>query len=88
LIIDINHFLQRVHYFEIQNSNCKFPSGVKSRLANHLSFWENIGATIFVLDTIKNGYVIPFLENPNGLFKTNNRSAFQSADFVTQACLN
>lgn len=82
---DVDLFLQQVHYFEKQNSNSKFPSGVKGRLASHLSFWGKIGANTSVLDTIKNGYVIPFLENPNRLFKTNNRSAFQSTDFVTEA---
>jgi hypothetical protein len=42
-------------------SCCKDFKGVKGRLAKHIEFWMNIGASDFVLDTIRNGYVIPLL---------------------------
>jgi hypothetical protein len=37
------------------------------------------------LETLKKGYVIPFLENPVKMFKKNNRSAMKNAEFVDQA---
>ena len=54
-------FLSQVHFLEkldiSSGNNCK---GVKGRLAKHIDFWVKIGASDFILDTIRNGYVIPF----------------------------
>jgi hypothetical protein len=36
------------------------------------------------LETLKKGYVIPFLESPVKMFKKNNRSAMKNAEFVDQ----
>jgi len=38
-----------------------------------------------VLDTIQNGYVIPFLEPPMNMFLKNNKSSLKNADFVDHA---
>jgi hypothetical protein len=48
----------------MKNSEVASCNGVKGRLAKHIKFWEQIGANNFVLETLKKGYVIPFLENP------------------------
>jgi hypothetical protein len=82
---DIEVFLQKLHYFEMKNSDVASCHGVKGRLAKHIKFWEQIGANNFVLETLKKGYVIPFLENPVKMFKKNNRSAMKNAEFVDQA---
>ena len=58
---------------------------VKGRLAKNIKFWEKIGANNFALETLKKGYVIPFLENPVKMFKKNNRSAMKNVEFVDQA---
>ena len=58
--------------------------GVKERLAKNIKFWGKIGANNFVLETLKKGYVIPFLVNPVKIFKKNNRSAMTNAKFVDQ----
>ena len=55
---------------------------VKGRLAKNIKFWETIGANNFVLETLKKGYVIPFLENPVKMFKKNNKSVMKNAEFV------
>ena len=34
--------------------------GVKGRLAKHGEYWVKIGASDFVLSTVKEGYIIPF----------------------------
>jgi hypothetical protein len=44
-----------------------------------------IGASSFVLDTIKDGYVIPFIEPPIQMCFKNNRSALGNEEFVSQA---
>lgn len=38
-----------------------------------------------MLDTIQNGYVIPFLEPPMNMFLKNNKSSLKNADFVDHA---
>ena len=43
------------------------PAVVKGRLRAHLSFWVEIGAPPWVLDTIRSGYVIPFESTPSGI---------------------
>ena len=78
-------FLEQVRYFE-ENSYCNESfKGVKGRLAKHADYWEKIGASSFVVDTIKNGYVIPFLEPPCKSFFENNKSAINNSEFVTEA---
>ena len=55
-------FLAQIHYFERLEVECNpYFKGVKGRLAKHLEFWIKIKASYFVIDTIRNGYVIPIL---------------------------
>jgi hypothetical protein len=49
---------------------------------------EKIGANNFALETLKKGYVIPFLENPVKMFKKNNRSAMKNADLLIKLLMN
>ena len=37
---------------------------VKGRLRSNLKFWKNIGASTWVIDIIRDGYSLPFLEKP------------------------
>lgn len=48
----INLFLQHVAYFE---NSYVCSKGVKSSLAKNVQYWQNIGASEFVIDIIKNG---------------------------------
>ena len=59
--------------------------GVKGRLAKHIDFWIKIGASEFVINTIKNGYVIPFVEPPVSMHFKNNKSANVNSEFVDKA---
>ncbi|CAC5379968.1 unnamed protein product [Mytilus coruscus] len=81
---DIESFLEQVQYFENCQSYDNFK-GVKGRLASHVKYWENTGACPFVLGTIKNGYVIPFIDTLFNMYHTNNRSARQNTEFVTKS---
>ena len=45
----------------------------------------NIGASDFVLDTIRNGYVIPFFNPSVSMYFKNNKSALDNSEFVDQA---
>ena len=82
---DLELFLRQINYFEERSIQEKDSfQGVKGRLSKNVQFWENIGASPFVIDTIKNGYVIPFLEAPRMLNLKNNKSALQNEEFVTE----
>ena len=57
---------------------------VKGILKNSFSFWQKVGASQNVLDTIANGYKIPFFSTPEPAEFQNNRSATNNYDFVTR----
>lgn len=82
----LEEFLSQVQYFETLEVCCNSSfKGVKGRLAKHVDFWKKIGANNFVIETIKNGYVIPFLEPPDSMFMNNNKSAIKDPEFVDSA---
>ena len=58
---------------------------VKGSLKRNIAFWEHIGASRFVRDTIVDGYKIPFIYTPPAASFRNNRSAIQHSEFVGQA---
>ena len=58
---------------------------VKGNLKLNVAFWEHIGASRFIRDTILDGYKIPFIHTPPSAHFCNNRSAIQYSDFVGQA---
>ena len=47
------------------------------RVTKHLELWIKIEASDFVIDTNRNGYVIPILNPPNGMFIKNNKTALK-----------
>ena len=55
---------------------------VKGRLRAHIQFWKDIEASDFIIDTIQEGYKIPFRESPNPAIFSNNSSAFDNWQFV------
>ena len=56
---------------------------VKGSLKRHFLFWENMGASKFIVDVIKFGYKIPFITTPTAIKLKNNRSALNNKDFVS-----
>ena len=58
---------------------------VKGNLKLNVAFWEHLGASRFIRNTIVDGYKIPFIYTPPSAHFTNNRSAILYSDFVAQA---
>ena len=58
---------------------------VKGNLKRNVAFWEHIGPSRFILDTILYGYKIPCIYTPPAANFGNNRSAIQHRKFVEQA---
>ena len=50
----------------------------------HIDFFMNIGASDFVLDTIRNGCVISIVNPPVSMYFKNNKSALDNSKFVDQ----
>ncbi|CAC5423237.1 unnamed protein product [Mytilus coruscus] len=58
---------------------------VKGRLKENIQFWINIGAYDYIIDTIRDGYKIPFYSIPPSTYLHNNLSALKNSDFVHTA---
>ena len=58
---------------------------VKGSLKQNVPFWEHIGASRFICNTIVDGYKIPFIYTPPAASFGNNRSVIQHIEFVEQA---
>lgn len=55
-------------------------------LRDHVDFWSNsIRASDFIINTIVEGYRIPFLDLPENFIIPNRSSAFKFKDFVYEA---
>jgi hypothetical protein len=71
------------NYYEYEQGQANIID--KDRLKNHFSFWESIGCYDYILDTILNGYTIPFHCTPPSVCLQNNRSAIIHGELVTEA---
>ena len=58
---------------------------VKGSLKRNIAFWDHIGASCFIHDTIVDGCKIPFIYTPPAANFGNNRSAIQHSEFVEKA---
>ena len=58
---------------------------VKGSLKRNIQFWKQINANQFVLDTIENGYKLPFKSIPPPKIMKNNRSALENKEFVAKS---
>jgi hypothetical protein len=78
-----------LHSYCSQSEKYELTRGVvpdKGKLKENLTSWKNtIEANSFILDVIKEGYRIPFIENPSSVFFSNNTSARKYSKCVTTA---
>ena len=56
---------------------------VLGRLKSHVSYWEDMGASDFILNTIRTGYKLPFLDTPESRYLKNKISAIRERAFVS-----
>ena len=69
--------------FEKSSDSCLFKVG---SLREHVDFWYNsIRASDFIINTIVEGYRIPFFDLPGNFIIPNRSSAFKFKDFVYEA---
>ncbi|XP_044180060.1 uncharacterized protein LOC122961513 [Acropora millepora] len=69
--------------FEKSSDSCLFKVG---SLREHVDFWSNsIRASDFIINTIVEGYRIPFFDLPENFAVPNRYSAFKFKDFVFEA---
>ena len=61
---------------------------VENRLAERIDFWESIGASNLILKILRDGYGLPFVMQPPKVRFQNDKSAFSSAEFVTNEINN
>ena len=62
---------------------------VKSRLRRHIEYWEEeLHATQWIIDMIRNGYMLPFNVEPPAYRRGNKNTAYTNADFVRSAVVD
>ena len=84
LSLDFGEISNLTHdYYECEQGQTDII--VKSRLKKYYNFWKNIGCYNYILNTIYNGYRIPFFSTPPSLCLSNNRSAVNHSGFVVEA---
>ena len=75
---------ENVHngYLEFENVDFACSTVVKGRLKENISFWQNIGASRWVLRVLQEGYSLPFISLPQEAFFRNHPSAVEDNAFV------
>ena len=62
---------------------------VQGHLKQHLEYWEQVlKAPDYIIDSIRNGYVLPLFSAPTPYIDCNHKSAREQKDFVTSAIKN
>ena len=57
---------------------------VVGRLRQNVSFWKSIGASRYISDIVRIGYLIPFTTQPPGVYLRNNATSRNNAQFVRE----
>jgi len=70
---------------EISKRDKTYPIMVKSNLRKNVSYWQEIKANDSIINIISEGYKIPFISNPKPCLIKNNKSSFNSKEFVEKA---
>ena len=76
--------LSDVLFLDVENSAINSCTIVKGRLRECIAFWESIGANRWILEIIREGYCLPFLDLPRSMTFLNHQSAIREADFVAE----
>ena len=80
------------HFWESESTSLKDSASahisVKGRLKEHVHYWENeLQAPSFIIDTIRNGYLLPLKSTPSAYQHSNKASALDNALFVNESIL-
>ena len=68
--------------FNSSNNDCII---VKGKMKKSVFFWHTIGASQKVIETIKFGYKIPFIDTPKRVHFCNSKSAMENMEFVSNS---
>ena len=81
---------QRDSILESPSSNMtnEYTPNMKGRLKENISFWEEIGASSWVLSILKDGYALPFISEADPKIFQNNVSALRNKEFLTNEILD
>ena len=76
--------LSDVSFLDVENSGMNSCTIVKGRLRECIAFWESIGANRWVLEIIREGYCLPFVDLLRSMTFLNHQSAIREADLVAE----
>ena len=78
-------YFNTINAYEFENNSSKVPPNVVGRLKSRVSRWEQMGASEFILGTLRFGYKLPLIDTPQPRRFKNNKSALRNRDFVDAA---
>jgi hypothetical protein len=84
-IVEVSQFLPEFSCLKGETSSNSATVQVKGRLKAHVDFWVKIQAPHFIIQSIIEGYKIPFYETPKRAYFGNNNSSTAHKTFVTQS---
>ena len=58
---------------------------VKGSIKSKSEYWIEIGANSKIVDVVKNGYKLPLIDTPLSANFSNNKSALQNQNFVSES---
>ena len=73
-----------VDFVNVESLDMNSDTAVKGRLRENISFWESIHANRWVLEVIRAGYSLPFVDLPKRKVLSNHRSALKASVFVSE----
>lgn len=73
---------EKMSVVSVENTGTDEPVSPFGRLKSHYENWANVSDDTYILDTVKNGYKIPFKVLPEVACIGNNKSARDNPEFV------
>ena len=70
-------------YYEYEKYDT--PISVVGRLRSRSDYWQSIGCSQYILDTIRRGYIIPITDDVESAYLRNNKSSRDEPVFVRKA---
>jgi hypothetical protein len=85
---DNNTIADMHRFWESESTSLKESASAHISVKEHVHYWENeLQGPSFIIDTIRNGYLLPLKSTPSGYQHSNKASAPDNAPFVNESIL-
>ena len=71
-------------YVNVESEQANSCTKVRGRLRENITFWQSIGTNRWLLEIIREGYCLPFVEMPARMDFLNHKSALKESEMVAE----